>query len=82
MAREESAHMSTVAVIAIWGVAAILAAVVAGILANTKNRDHSFWIASAFLVPPLLIVLALLPPLKERQRRRTLDEEEDAKDPV
>ena len=74
--------MSAVVVIAIWGLVAIAAAVVAGIIASTKNRDHSFWFASTFVVPPLLVFLLFLPRLKERQKRRSIDEEEDAQDPV
>ena len=62
--------------IAIWGVTAIAAAIAGGIVAGIKNRDHSFWIASAFLVPPLLVVLILLPRLKERPVRVATDDDE------
>jgi hypothetical protein len=72
--------MSIVSLIAIWGVTATTAAVVAGILAGIKNRDYSFWISSTFIAPPLLIVLVLLPRLKERPKRPSIDEEEDAAD--
>lgn len=47
--------------IAIYGSAAIVAALVAAIVAGMKRRDYSFWAASTLLFPPLLIVLVLLP---------------------
>jgi hypothetical protein len=72
--------MFTAEVIAIWGLTAITAAVIAGVLSGTKNRDYSFWIATTFLFPPLLLVLVLLPRLKERPKRRSIDEEENAAD--
>jgi hypothetical protein len=68
--------MSIPAEIAIWGVTAIAAAIVAGIVAGIKNRDYSFWIATAFLLPPLLLVLMLLPRLKERPVRRATEEDQ------
>ena len=48
-------------VIAIWGVVAIASAIVAGIVAGAKRRDHSFWAAWSFLVPPMLLILLLMP---------------------
>ena len=48
-------------VIAIWGVVAIASAIVAGIVASVKRRDHSFWAAWSFLVPPMLLILLLMP---------------------
>lgn len=70
--------MSIPAEIAIWGLTAIVAATLAGILASIRNRDHSFWIASAFLMPPLLLVLIFLPALKERPSQRPDDAEDEA----
>jgi hypothetical protein len=70
--------MSIPAEIAIWGVTAIAAAIVAGFVAGIKNRDYSFWIATAFLLPPALVVLILLPRLKERPVRVTVDDEDSA----
>ena len=49
------------AYIVIWGVTAFLAALLAGILANMKNRDYSSWAAWCFLLPPLVIALILTP---------------------
>lgn len=63
--------------IAIWGVTAILSAVLGGILAGIKNRDYSHWIAWCFLLPPLVIWLLLLPRHQgPRPRRPSLDEED------
>lgn len=63
--------------IALWGLVSIGAAVLAAVLAGTKNRDHSSWAAWCFILPPLVIVLALLPAYTGiRQRRPTLDEED------
>jgi hypothetical protein len=58
-------------IIAIWGLASIAAAIVAGI----KRRDHSFWAAWSFLVPPMLLILLFMPSNKgPRQRRPGLEE--------
>jgi hypothetical protein len=65
-------------VIAIWGVVAIVSAIVAGIVAGTKRRDHSFWAAWCFLVPPMLLILLLMRSNKgPRPRRPGIDEIED-----
>ena len=65
------------AYIVYWGLSALAAAAIAGILAGVKNRDYSFWMAWCFLVPPLVIMLALLPRLSgTRPRRPSLDEED------
>jgi hypothetical protein len=65
-------------VIAIWGIVAIASAIVAGIVASIKRRDHSFWAAWSFLVPPMLLILLLMPSNKgPRQRRPGIDEIED-----
>jgi hypothetical protein len=65
-------------VIAIWGVVAIASAIVAGIVASVKRRDHSFWAAWSFLVPPMLLILLLMPSNKgPRVRRPGIDEVED-----
>lgn len=65
--------------IAIWGVVAIGSAVAAGVLASIKRRDHSFWAAWAFVLPPMLLVLLLLPKNQgPKKRRPTLDEEDAA----
>ncbi len=63
--------------IAIWGLIAIAAAVLGGVLAGMKNRDHSFWIAWCLVLPPLLILVAILPKrMGERPRRPSLDEQD------
>ena len=65
-------------VIAIWGIVAIASAIVAGIVASIKRRDHSFWAAWTFLVPPMLLILLLMPSHKgPRPRRPGIDEIED-----
>jgi hypothetical protein len=61
--------------IAIWGIVSIAAAVIAGIVAGMKRRDHSFWAAWSFLFPPMLLILLVMPSNKgPRQRRPGLDE--------
>ena len=63
--------------IVIWGVTAILAAVLGGILAGVKNRDYSAWAAWCFLFPPLVLALLLSPKNPgPRPRRPTLDEQD------
>jgi hypothetical protein len=67
--------------IVIWGVVAIGASMLAGLVAGWKNRDYSFWMAWCFLVPPLLLWLAVMPKFKgPRPRQPKLDslEREDS----
>ncbi len=63
--------------ISMWGLVAIIASAVAGILAGAKNRDYSFWMAWSFIFPPIVLILALLPRFSgPRPRRPTLDEDD------
>ena len=65
--------------IVIWGLVAITSAIIAGILAGVKRRDHSFWAAWSFVLPPMVIILLLMPKNQgSKPRRRTLDEEDAA----
>jgi hypothetical protein len=64
--------------IAIWGLVSIAAAVIAGIVAGMKRRDHSFWAAWSFLVPPMLLILLVMPSNKgPRPRKPGIDELEE-----
>jgi hypothetical protein len=66
-----------VKIIAIWGIVSIASAVLAGIIAGIKRRDHSFWAAWSFLFPPMLLVLLVMPSNKgPRPRRPGVDEQE------
>lgn len=61
--------------IATWGVVAIGACLLAGLLAWIKNRNASVWMGWSFLLPPLVLVLAVLPAHKgARPRQPTSDE--------
>jgi 4-amino-4-deoxy-L-arabinose transferase-like glycosyltransferase len=61
--------------IVIYGLAAILAAALAGFIAGWKNRDYSFWMAWCFIVPPLVLWLLLMPKRQgPRPRRPSLDD--------
>lgn len=61
--------------VTIWGVTALVAAAVAGVLAGIKNRDYSFWMGWSFLVPPMVLFLAFLPRLEgPRPRQPSIDE--------
>ena len=63
--------------VAVWGLTAVSAAMIAGALAGIKNRDYSFWMGWCFLIPPMVIFLAFLPRLSgPRPRRPTLDAED------
>jgi hypothetical protein len=69
--------MDPVRGIVIWGIVALTAAGIAGVLAGVKNRDYSFWIAWSFVLPPLALFLLLLPRHEgPRPRKPTLDEQE------
>ncbi|HRN87014.1 hypothetical protein [Hyphomicrobium sp.] len=58
-----------------WGLAAIIAAALAGFLAAWKNRDYSFWMAWCFILPPLVLWLAFMPKhVGPRPRRPSIDE--------
>lgn len=62
-------------IVAVWGIVAITAAVLAGFIAPMKNRDFSAWAAWCFLLPPLLIALILTPKnTGPRRRPPTLDQ--------
>ena len=47
--------------IAIWGITAIMAAILGGVLAVMKNRDYSSWAAWCFVFPPLVLAILLTP---------------------
>lgn len=67
--------MNFLSVITIWGIVALSAAAIAGVLAGIKNRDYSFWMGWSFVLPPLVIVLLFLPRLSgPRPRQPSLDE--------
>lgn len=69
--------MAAPQIIAIYGLIMIVAAVVAGYVAMSKNRDYSFWMAWSFVVPPALLILVFLPRRGgQPPRRPTLDEED------
>jgi hypothetical protein len=61
--------------IVIWGICAIVSAILAAFIAPMKNRDYSWWAAWCFLLPPLVIVLILSPKYAGPPRRQpTLDQ--------
>ena len=65
--------------IVIWGLVAVTSAIIAGILAGVKRRDHSFWAAWSFVFPPMVLILLAMPKNQGgKPRRRTLDEEDAA----
>jgi hypothetical protein len=75
--------MNAVSWIAVWGVVALGAAVAAGVIAAAKNRDHSWWAAWSFVLPPMLIVLLLMPKnAGPRPRRPSLDDEDREREAV
>jgi hypothetical protein len=64
--------------IVVWGVLAVVAAALAGVIAGLKRRDHSFWAAWTFLVPPMLLLLLVMPKNHgPRPRRASIDVEEE-----
>jgi hypothetical protein len=63
--------------IAIWGVTAVICAFLAGLLAGIKRRDHSFWAAWSFFVPPMLLILVCLPKNHGPKPRRRNGEPRD-----
>lgn len=50
-----------VSFIVIWGLVAIAASALAGLLAWIKNRDCSFWMGWSFILPPMALILLLMP---------------------
>jgi hypothetical protein len=69
--------MEAVKWIVIWGLVATVSAVLGGIVASYKRRDHSAWAAWCFVFPPLLIAVALLQNNPgPRPRRPTMDEDD------
>jgi uncharacterized membrane protein YfcA len=67
--------------IVVWGVIAVVSAVIGGFLASYKNRDYSSWAAWCFLFPPLVIALLLTPkgtgPARRQPTLDDLDRRED-----
>ncbi len=64
-------------VITVWGLTALVAAVLGALLASTKRRSADAWAAAAFLFPPSLIALLLMPRatdamVAERQMRKAI----------
>jgi apolipoprotein N-acyltransferase len=69
--------MTAVKWIVAWGLVSLLAAVVGGVLAYVRNRDHSWWAAWCFIFPPLLVFLIFLPRNPgPKPRRQSLDDED------
>lgn len=68
--------MSALHYVVVWGVAAIAAAIAAGLIAANRNRNYSAWAAWSLLLPPVVFVLLFLPNRETPHRRRTLDEQE------
>ena len=63
--------------IVVWGLTALAASALGGLIAAARNRDYSAWMAWCFIFPPLLLLLVLLPRHQgARPRRATLDEHE------
>ena len=62
--------------IVIWGLTAIVAAIIGGTLAAMKNRDYSSWAAWCFVFPPFVIAILLTPknPGPPPARRRLGDD--------
>ena len=61
--------------IVIWGLSSLAASLLAALISYPKNRDHSYWMAWCFVVPPLVILLLILPKKQgQRPRQPTLDE--------
>jgi hypothetical protein len=46
--------------IAIYGSLAVSCSILAGIIAYTKRRDTSYWMATSFLFPPSVFMLLLM----------------------
>lgn len=67
--------MSFMVATTIWGVTALSAAALAGLLAHWKNRDYSVWMGWGFLFPPIVIYYVLVGPrVGQRPRQPSLDE--------
>ena len=64
-------------IIALWGLAAIVAAVAGGIIAYVKRRDHSAWSAWCFIFPPLLIWLLFLRKRPGARPRQPSNDDDD-----
>ena len=52
-----------------YGIAAVLAAVVAYMVASAKHRDASHWATIAFLFPPALLLTLLLSTVPAEHRQ-------------
>ncbi len=64
--------------IVIWGLTAIAASLIAGIVAAMKNRNVSYWMGWSFVLPPMLIALFLIPALKEPRPASRSNDDDDS----
>ncbi len=64
--------------IVIWGLTAIAASLLAGIVAGIKNRDVSYWMGWSFVLPPMVIALFLIPALKQPRPAPRSDDDDDS----
>ena len=64
--------------IVIWGLVALVSAILSGLFAGWKNRDYSLWMAWGFIIPVLPPLLLLLLPKREgeRPKRPSLDDDD------
>ena len=69
-------QLSMPAVIAIYGSASLVAAVLAPLLAYRKRRHMGNWTVACFLFPPLLLVLLVLRRLSLEEYMRSLEREQ------
>ena len=55
--------------ITFYGLAGVVAAVIAYMIASARHRDASFWATTAFLFPPAVLLTFILstPPVEHRQ---------------
>lgn len=63
-----------VKIITIWGLTAIAATLIAGIIAALKNRDVSYWMGWCFVLPPMLIALIMIPKLNQPRPPKPSDD--------
>lgn len=69
--------MDAISAIVMVSLVMVASGLLGAFLANSKNRDVSFWAAWAFIFPPSVVVLFFLGVHQGvRPRRPTLDEED------
>ncbi len=64
-------------IVTYYGIASLVAALAAYVIASAKRRNYEAWAFWCFLLPPLVIALLFMPRLGPGERYRPLTDDDD-----